>query len=91
MSELHDEWIKALFDYQRFIGEPGLAELIEDTDHRCARGDEEACALPDDVVGALAGARGEAGDVRCPLCGEVLRGEEALRAHIFGAHWSARP
>ena len=91
VNGLRDEWIATLFDFQRFIGDLSLAELIEDTDLRCAHGDKEAFALPDDVVGALAGAQGETGNVLCALCGAVLRSEEALQAHIFDAHWTNRP
>lgn len=51
----------------------------------------EAIALPDDAVGALAGARGEPTIVLCTLCGAVLRGEEALQAHIADVHPTAWP
>ena len=84
-------WIRTLLDYQRFKGDPGLADLIEDTVLRHAHKKAGPFALPDDAVAALSGAQGEAGNVLCALCGAVLRGEEALLEHMMDRHPSAQP
>jgi hypothetical protein len=85
-----DSFIKILFDYQRFQGEPGLTRLIGETDKRLKQTDMEPIALPDDSVSALAAAQGGTNFVLCSFCGAVLRGEEALQAHVANAHRSTR-
>lgn len=86
MKRLVGNYLNALFDYQRFLGNPSLATLIEETAQRRLSNDVDFFVLPDEAIRALYGAGGTRDASLCPYCGAVLPDAEALRQHIADTH-----